>query len=447
MPRLFDFDAARRRFVMPDTLEEEIAAARTASEDPATPCALARYRPHLAVFDRSGRGGLRAGLVFRRSQHGRLLVPEARSPWCRFPVPSARCRSTPFTPSCAWLSLTCSAWPSPSPMATSPPTIRASSRGWLRSSTSCNRFPCSAFCRPLCWPWFRSFPAISWASRWASSCSSSPGRCGILPSAFTPRSRPFPGRWWRPRASIATPAGSDSGSLKCPYAAIGLVWNSIVSVAGGWFALIFCETFTMGDRNFQLPGLGSYIQTATYEGDVHALLAGIATVILIVVATDQLVWRPLIAWSDKFKFEQVESAEQRHFADPRTPAPVQDCCETSPAASGIAWRSRSTGAWRKPRSAAWCGRWTTHKPRKVSPALWALALAAALAVCWAAAQAMLMLRTITWPDLRLLLEGAAATFLRVNAALAALRSVDDSCRRRHRPQSASSRASCSRWRR
>src|SRR5579875_1500632 len=98
--------------------------------------------------------------------------------------------------------------------------------------------------------------------------------------------------------------------LEMPYAAIGLVWNSIVSVAGGWFALIFCETFTMGDRNFQLPGLGSYIQTATFSGDVRALLAGIGAVVLIVVATDQLVWRPLIAWSDKFKFEQVESAER-----------------------------------------------------------------------------------------------------------------------------------------
>ncbi len=98
--------------------------------------------------------------------------------------------------------------------------------------------------------------------------------------------------------------------LEMPFSAIGLVWNSIVSVAGGWFALIFCETFTMGARNFQLPGLGSYIQAATNNGDVHALLAGIATVVLIVVATDQLIWRPLIAWSDKFKFEQVESSEQ-----------------------------------------------------------------------------------------------------------------------------------------
>ena len=53
--------------------------------------------------------------------------------------------------------------------------------------------------------------------------------------------------------------------LEMPYAAIGLVWNSIVSVAGGWFALIACEMFTMGDRNFQLPGLGSYLQTAAAD--------------------------------------------------------------------------------------------------------------------------------------------------------------------------------------
>ncbi|HUV96449.1 MAG TPA: ABC transporter permease subunit, partial [Acidobacteriaceae bacterium] len=102
--------------------------------------------------------------------------------------------------------------------------------------------------------------------------------------------------------------------MELPFAAIGLIWNSIVSVAGGWFALIFCETFTMGERNFQLPGLGSYIQAATNAGDIRALLSGIGAVVLIVVATDQLVWRPLIAWGDKFKFEQVESAD--HVTSP-----------------------------------------------------------------------------------------------------------------------------------
>ena len=98
--------------------------------------------------------------------------------------------------------------------------------------------------------------------------------------------------------------------LEMPYATIGLVWNSIVSVAGGWFALMACEMFTMGDRNFQLPGLGSYLQTAADSGDIARARGGIRGVILIVVATDQLVWRPLIAWSDKFKFEQVESADR-----------------------------------------------------------------------------------------------------------------------------------------
>jgi NitT/TauT family transport system permease protein len=201
-----------------------------------------------------------------------------------------------------------------------------------------------------------------------------------------------------------------------PFSTIGLVWNSIVSVAGGWFALIFCETFTMGDRNFQLPGLGSYIQTATYAGDVRALLAGIATVILIVVATDQLVWRPLIAWSDKFKFEQVESADQ-------VTSPILELirrskiCQTLP---GRIWDRVEEPVYRhlaqskesrvvKPLDEARSG--------KVSPVLWAVALAGALAVCWAAAQAVLMLRNVTWADLRLLLEGAGATFLRVNVAL------------------------------
>ena len=80
--------------------------------------------------------------------------------------------------------------------------------------------------------------------------------------------------------------------LELPNAAIGLVWNSIVSVAGGWFALMLCEMFTMGTRSFRLPGLGSYIQSAADSGDTRALLSGIATVILIVVATDQLDMAP-----------------------------------------------------------------------------------------------------------------------------------------------------------
>ncbi len=204
--------------------------------------------------------------------------------------------------------------------------------------------------------------------------------------------------------------------LEMPYSAIGLVWNSIVSVAGGWFALIFCETFAMGDRNFQLPGLGSYIQTATNAGDVHALLAGIATVILIVVATDQLVWRPLISWSDKFKFEQVESTD-------RVTSPILEALRRSKLwqdLPGRVWNRIEEPVYRVLARSKECRVMKPlDEPRtgKVSPGLWALGIACFLAVFWAAVQAIVMLRAISLGDLRVLLEGAAATFLRVNVSL------------------------------
>ncbi len=98
--------------------------------------------------------------------------------------------------------------------------------------------------------------------------------------------------------------------LELPYAAIGLVWNSIMSVAGAWFFLMACEMFHFRSRDFRLPGLGSYLQTAADQGNGRAIAYGLLTMVAIIVATDQLVWRPLIAWSDKFKFEQVESSKR-----------------------------------------------------------------------------------------------------------------------------------------
>jgi NitT/TauT family transport system permease protein len=174
--------------------------------------------------------------------------------------------------------------------------------------------------------------------------------------------------------------------------------------------------FTMGDRNFQLPGLGSYLQTATASGDIRALVAGFTVVILIVVATDQLIWRPLIAWSDKFKFEQVESAD-------RVTSPILELLRRSSLLSslpGRIWTRCEEPIYRRMARTKECR--VVHpldedQPHKASAALWTLAAVAIVVVGWGAMQAVLMLRTVTWPDLRLLFEGAGATFLRVNAAL------------------------------
>jgi NitT/TauT family transport system permease protein len=96
--------------------------------------------------------------------------------------------------------------------------------------------------------------------------------------------------------------------LDLPFSTIGLVWNSMMSVAGGWFFLMACEMFVLGKRDFRLPGLGSFLETAASHGDTRAILWGVAAMIAVIVILDQLVWRPIIAWADKFKFEQVESS-------------------------------------------------------------------------------------------------------------------------------------------
>src|SRR5579871_5097445 len=97
--------------------------------------------------------------------------------------------------------------------------------------------------------------------------------------------------------------------LEVPFATIGLVWNSMMSWAGGWFFLIAAEQFTLGTNNFELPGLGSYLKTAADAGNIGALALGLGTLVAIIVVLDQLMWRPLVAWSEKFRFEQTESGE------------------------------------------------------------------------------------------------------------------------------------------
>src|SRR5579864_2116620 len=97
--------------------------------------------------------------------------------------------------------------------------------------------------------------------------------------------------------------------MELPFAAIGLVWNSMMSVAGGWFFLMACEMFVLGSRDFRLPGLGSYLQTAASAGDTRSILWGITTMVAVIVLLYQFVWRPVIAWAEKFKVEQVESTD------------------------------------------------------------------------------------------------------------------------------------------
>jgi NitT/TauT family transport system permease protein len=95
-------------------------------------------------------------------------------------------------------------------------------------------------------------------------------------------------------------------TLELPFAAISLIWNSMMSWAGGWFFLMAAEIFTVGQRDFRLPGLGAYLQEAANQGNLQAITWGIGTLLLVIVLLDQLIWRPLLTWANRFKLEMVE---------------------------------------------------------------------------------------------------------------------------------------------
>ncbi len=94
-------------------------------------------------------------------------------------------------------------------------------------------------------------------------------------------------------------------SLELPYATMGLVWNSMMSMAGGWFFLMINESFQLGSRDFRLPGVGSYMSVAVERGRVDAMLFAIAAMTAMIVLVDQLLWRPVVAWAQKFRFEET----------------------------------------------------------------------------------------------------------------------------------------------
>ncbi|MFN3361543.1 MAG: ABC transporter permease [Pseudanabaenaceae cyanobacterium] len=97
--------------------------------------------------------------------------------------------------------------------------------------------------------------------------------------------------------------------LEVPSAMVGLLWNAMMSFGGGWFFVSESEAISVLNKEYILPGLGSYVATAIAQENLSALGWAILTIAVVIVAVDQLFWRPLVAWSDKFRLEQSASAE------------------------------------------------------------------------------------------------------------------------------------------
>jgi NitT/TauT family transport system permease protein len=197
--------------------------------------------------------------------------------------------------------------------------------------------------------------------------------------------------------------------IELPFATIGLVWNSMMSVAGAWFFLMACEQFS----DFRLPGLGSYLQTAADNGDTRSILLGIVTMIAVIVLIDQFVWRPVIAWAEKFKMEQVES----------TNAPTSWVLDFLQRSRGVAlFRKRAIRPLREQMVYYFARQ---HEARAESTSenkailwLWrVVGLAALGAIGYAVVRVVMILTGLHASEFHELGIGLLATFLRVNLTL------------------------------
>jgi NitT/TauT family transport system permease protein len=201
--------------------------------------------------------------------------------------------------------------------------------------------------------------------------------------------------------------------LELPYSTIGLVWNSMMSVAAGWFYLMPCEMFVLNNRDLRLPGLGSYLQTAANAGDTGAILWGMFAMIAVIVLLDQLVWRPVIAWSEKFKFEQVEASQT-----PRSP--ILDWLRRSRV---LGRAGRMTIEPMRERLTLWFLREPQAPARPMeSQVRRAIGMVAGAAACagllYGVVRMFAMMTQVSHPEWSAILLGAGATFLRVELSLA-----------------------------
>ena len=197
--------------------------------------------------------------------------------------------------------------------------------------------------------------------------------------------------------------------VELPFATIGLVWNSMMSVAGAWFFLMACEQFT----DFRLPGLGSYLQAAADSGDTRSILLGILTMVTVIVLMDQIIWRPVIAWAEKFKFEQVES----------TDAPSSWVLEFLRRSRGFGYLRKNMVRPVREQMVHYFAHQhevQVQSSEESSSTVWLgriVAVAALIAVGYSIVRVVLILVGLSGHDFREIGLGLGATILRVNAAL------------------------------
>ncbi|HXH03186.1 MAG TPA: ABC transporter permease subunit [Candidatus Competibacteraceae bacterium] len=152
--------------------------------------------------------------------------------------------------------------------------------------------------------------------------------------------------------------------LEVPHAVPGLVWNTMMSVSGGWFFVVAAEAITVADRTVLLPGVGSYIALAIQKRNLAAIGWAVLTMLVVIVLYDQLAFRPLVAWADKFRLElsRAEEAPTSWF--------LNVLCRTR-WLHALARLPARSGTWLTLRLARWHGapHWQPSLPELARPRL------------------------------------------------------------------------------
>ncbi|MEH6421308.1 ABC transporter permease subunit [Pseudomonas sp. CGJS7] len=201
--------------------------------------------------------------------------------------------------------------------------------------------------------------------------------------------------------------------LEAPFATPGLVWNMMMSMSGGWFFVVASEAITVGDTTVELPGIGSYLALAIAQQNVNAVIWAVLTMAALIALYDQLLFRPIVAWADKFRVEQT-AGQQRPgswvYAMARRTRLLKRALRP------LAWLWQRALLWRwRPRAILAAPRADADVRR--GDRIW-LALVSATALCGAWIAFEYGRRTLTLGDLAEAFGGGLATLLRVAVLIA-----------------------------
>ncbi|MFI4869334.1 MAG: ABC transporter permease [Steroidobacterales bacterium] len=201
--------------------------------------------------------------------------------------------------------------------------------------------------------------------------------------------------------------------LEVPFAMPGLIWNMMMSMSGGWFFVVASEAISVGDVHYVLPGVGSYVERAIEQQNLAAVGWAIVAMTVTILIYDQLLFRPMVTWAEKFRVEQTAAQ-----IVPRSR--VLELFRRSGLLRSIGDRlgtglERVARARLLPLSVHWSQRWSP--PRRTVDLIWYGFILATIGYSIATV-ARFVGSEISWADLALVASNGALTLMRVLVLIA-----------------------------